>query len=65
MNGNDYFDFLSDELVGGLGLNWSLRDYKCESYLFKAEVSSNDVKDKVLRSQSVLEAIQKVCVMDR
>eukprot|EP00794_Sanderia_malayensis_P019889 gene19889-21831_t len=59
-------DLSQDEFVSGLGLNFSLRDHKAESYMF-AEVQKDGydgLKKAVLNSERVVLAIEQLCSKD-
>ena len=57
-----YFDCFADSAIGNSSLQWSMRDYQPDSYMF-AKVDEDKVKQNVLSSQSVACAIEKVCFL--
>ena len=62
MSTDGYIDCMQDEIIGNLGINWSLRDYKAESYMFaKSEESIDEIKTRVIKSERVTHAVQEVC----
>ncbi len=65
-SGNVYFDCMADEFVSGLGLNFTMRDYKTETYMFAKKDEENDreeMKRKVLESERVIGAVNEVCLI--